>query len=79
MGAFILAFLKPRWTTIAKWAGIAAAILAVAFKLRADGKNAERVATLKATLKVKNEQQKAAVASPRTRSELVDELRHGDF
>jgi hypothetical protein len=63
-------------------AGVLAAIGAVAAVLlgaRNAGRNAERVDNLKSALKVKHEQQKAAARSPRTRDELIDELRNGKF
>jgi uncharacterized membrane protein YdjX (TVP38/TMEM64 family) len=42
----MLAFLKPYWLSIVKWAGIIGGVLLLFFKIRQSGRDAERVDNL---------------------------------
>jgi hypothetical protein len=65
---------------IALWGGAAAlSVAAVLLSARRAGRNAERTTQLVKTLEVKNAQLRATISAPRTRGELVDQLRHGKF
>jgi hypothetical protein len=79
MWATIVSFFQAKAMALIGWLAIAGSVLLVLFKAKEAGREAERVDNLTQTLKVKNAQQKAAASSPRTRDELIDELRRGDF
>lgn len=46
----MLAFLRPYWLSIAKYAAIAGGVLLLVFKIRQSGRDAERVENMKEVL-----------------------------
>lgn len=68
-----------QWLTILKWGAIIGGGLLVVLKIRESGRQAEQVKNLNMSVKVKNEQLKAAVNSVRTRRDLAKQLRDGKF
>jgi hypothetical protein len=61
------------------WGTVALSVLAVLFGARQSGKNAERYDQLKKIVEIKDAQLRATLNAPRTRAELVDRLRDGEF
>ena len=75
----MLAFLRPFAFKIAIVAAGALAVLAVLFGARQAGRTAERVDNLRRSVGAKDAQLEAATRRPRTRDELLDRLRSGEF
>lgn len=64
---------------ILTWLAAAGAVVGVLFGTRQAGRTAERLSHLKKTMEIKDAQLRAAATSPRTRSELSQRLRDGNF
>lgn len=61
------------------WGAAAVSVLAVLLGARQAGRSAERADQLKKIVEVKDAQLRATLDAPRTRPELVDRLRRGEF
>lgn len=61
------------------WGAIAASITAILLGARQAGRNAERYDQLQKAMEIRNAQLQATLTAPRTRDELVDQLRDGKF
>ena len=60
--------------------GLAAlSVSAIILGIRQSGRNAERLDNLKQSLEIKHAELKAAANAPRTRADLVKQLRDGKF
>ncbi|QQR70110.1 MAG: hypothetical protein IPI58_00070 [Alphaproteobacteria bacterium] len=79
MIALIQAWLGRHALTLAGWAAMAGAVMAVLLGARQAGRTAERVDQLKQIAEIKDAQIKAAAAAPRTRDDLMQRLRDGRF
>jgi hypothetical protein len=61
------------------WGAAGFSVLAILFGARQAGRSAERADQFKKIVEVKNAQLRATLDAPRTRPELVDRLRRGEF
>ena len=77
IGFFLKRWLLSNLTRLLGWGAIVSSVCAVLLGARQAGRKAERLDQLKKTFEVKNEQLKATVEAPRTRSELVKWLYRG--
>jgi len=64
---------------LAMWGAAAFSVGSILFSARRAGRDAERSTQLIRTLEIKDAQLRATINSPRTRTELVDQLRGGQF
>ena len=79
MWAVLRGWLISNSLRVAMWGIAALAVAAVLLRARHSGRDAERTTQLMKTLEVKNAQLRATIDAPRTRGELVDQLRDGKF
>jgi hypothetical protein len=61
------------------WLAAAAGVAAVLFGASQAGRNAERIANMRRTIKVQRDQLEAASRRPRDRGELARRMRDGSF
>lgn len=61
------------------WGAAALSVLSILFGARQAGRTAERADQLKKIVEIKDAQLRATLDAPRTRPELVDRLRRGEF
>ncbi|TKW61688.1 MAG: hypothetical protein DI628_03410 [Blastochloris viridis] len=61
------------------WGAALFSVLAILLGARQTGRSAERADQLKKIVEVKDAQLRATLDAPRTRPELVDRLRRGEF
>lgn len=79
MWTLVKAWLSGNALRLIGWAAAAFSVTTVLLGAREAGRNAERVDQLKKSLEVKDAQLRATLDAPRTRGELVDRLRRGEF
>jgi hypothetical protein len=79
MWAIIKTWLSGNALRLISWGVAGLSVLTVLLGARQAGRNAERVDQLKHILEVKDAQLRATLDAPRTRGELVDRLRDGEF
>jgi hypothetical protein len=65
--------------TLLGWLAAAAAVAAVLFGARQTGRTAERIETMRRTVKVQRDQLQAASRRPRDGGELARRMRDGTF
>ncbi len=61
------------------WGAAGLSVLAILLGARQAGRNAERKDQLQRIIKVKDAQLRATLDAPRTRGELINQLRKGQF
>lgn len=76
---FLWSLIQGSALRIAMWLAIAGAVGAVLLGARRAGRNAERVDNLKRASRIKDAQLEATTRRPRTRNELIERLRSGEF
>jgi hypothetical protein len=79
MLAIIKTWLSGHLLRLIGWGATTLSVAAVLLGARQAGRNAERADQLKKIIEVKDAQLRAALDAPRTRGELVDQLRKGEF
>lgn len=76
---FLWSLIQGSALKIALYAAMAGIVLAVLIGVRQSGKNAVLEKLERKALKIKDAQLRAAADRPRTREDLVDRLRKGEF
>ena len=79
MFAILTSWLSSNMLKIVGWGAVALSVLGVLFGARQSGRTAERYDQLKKITEIKDAQLRAAMDAPRTRADLVDRLRNGQF
>jgi hypothetical protein len=79
MWLIIKSWLSSNLLLLIGWGVAGLSVLTVLLGARQAGRNAERVDQLKQVLEVKDAQLRATLDAPRTRGELVNLLRRGEF
>ena len=79
MWALFTGWLSSNAIRLIGWGAIAASVTTILLGARQAGRNAERYEQLKKIVEIKNAQLQATLDAPRTRDELVNQLRDGKF
>jgi hypothetical protein len=79
MWVLITGWLSSNAARLIGYGAIAASVTAILLGARQEGRNAERYDQLQKAMEIKNAQLQATLTAPRTRDELVDQLRDGKF
>lgn len=79
MWALFTGWLSSNALKLIGYATAALSVSAILLGAREAGRTAERYDQLRKSMKVKDAQLKATLAAPRTRDDLVNELRDGKF
>ena len=79
MWVLITGWLSSNAIRLIGYGAIAASVTAILLGARQAGRTAERYDQLQKAMEIKNAQLQATLTAPRTRDELVDQLRDGKF
>lgn len=79
MFAILTSWFSSNLSKIIGWGAVAASVAAVLLGAKQSGRTAERYDQLKKIVEIKDAQLRAAMDAPRTRADLVDRLRNGQF
>lgn len=79
MWTIITSWFSSNLLKVIGWGAVALSVLAVLLGARQSGRTAERYDQLKKIVEIKDAQLHAALDAPRTRADLVDRLRNGEF
>lgn len=79
MLSILTTWLSANLLRLIGWGAAGLSVLTLLLGARQAGRNAERADQLKKIVEVKDAQLRATLDAPRTRPELVDRLRRGEF
>ena len=79
MLSIITTWISANLLRLIGWGAAGLSVLTILLGARQAGRNAERADQLKKIVEVKDAQLRATLDAPRTRPELVDRLRRGEF
>ncbi len=79
MLSILTTWLSANLLRLIGWGAAGLSVLTILLGARQAGRNAERADQLKKIVEVKDAQLRATLDAPRTRPELVDRLRRGEF
>ena len=79
MRSLLINWLAGNLLRLLGWGAAAFSVLAILFGARQAGRSAERADQFKKIVEVKDAQLRATLDAPRTRPELVERLRRGEF